>query len=195
MLNWLKGKLQSGRIATWNIQLASELEQMTASDVALVVVKGIDFCLSFRQHDDGIDGIIRAKVIEEPSKHLAEDGAQELYWKLEDILFAAQRELEPTLKQAKATLPATAYGNFAKGVALNHISLRLLMSRVSHAFKAADAKYIAKIGGSLRATRPLIDDAVKTFKADHIAAGISKEDGFYTFVRDSAYNYAATYPS
>jgi len=195
VLNWLKGKLQSGRIATWNIQLASELEQLTASDVALVVVKGIDFCLSFRQHDDGLDGIIRSKVIEEPSKHLADDGAQELYWKLEDILFAAQRELEPTLKQAKASLPPAAHGTFAKSVTLNHVSLRLLMSRVSHAFKAADAKYVAQIAKSLRTACPSIDDAVRIFKAEQIAAGIAKDDGYYTFVRDSAYNYAATYPS
>lgn len=158
----------------------------------MVVVKGIDFCLSFRQHEDGF---LISKAIEEPSKHLAHDGARELYAKLEDILLTAQRELEPTLERAKESLPPSLHGNFAKSVTLNHVSIRLLMSRVSHAFDSSDPKYLARVRDSLRAARPLIDDAVTVFKTEQAAAGITKDAGFYTFVRDMAYNYAATYPS
>lgn len=191
MRNWLIGKLQASRVANWNVQLALELKELSASEVALVLVKGIDFCLSFRQHENGF---VISKAIEEPSKHLADDGARELYGKLEDILLAAQRELKPTLEQAKASLPPSMHSNFAKNVALNHISLRLLMSRVSHVFKAADPRYIGEVRGSLRSALPLIEDAVTTFKTEQAAAGIIKDAGFYTFVRDMAYNYAVTYP-
>ena len=191
MLNWVTGRIQSGRIVTWNIQLASELKELPAAEVALVVVKAIDFCLSFRQHENGF---VISKAIEEPSKHLLDDGARELYGKLEDILFAAQRELKPMLERAKASLPTTMHDKFAESTALNHVALRLLMSRVSHAFKAADIKYIGQVSQCLRAALPSIDDAATVFKTEQSATGIAKDPGHYIFVRDMAYNYAATYP-
>lgn len=191
MRNWLIGKLQSNRIANWNVQLALELKKLPAPEAALVVVKAIDFCLSFRQHDNGL---VISKAIEAPSKHLADDGARELYGKLEDILLAAQQELEPTLKRAKGSLPPAAHANFAKSIALNHISLRLLMSRVSHVFKAADTRYVGEISACLRAALSSIDEAASTFEAEQRATGTTKDGSYYKFVRDAAYNYAASYP-
>jgi len=165
---------------------------MPSPEVALAVVKAIDFCLSFRQHEDGF---AISKAIEEPSKHLADDGARELYGKLEDILFAAQRELEPTLKRAKESLPPAAHANFAKSVALNHVSLRLLMSRVSHVFKAADPRYIGEVSACLRGALSSIDEAAAVFQAEQRATGTTKDASYYKFVRDAAYSYAASYPS
>jgi hypothetical protein len=191
VLKWFVGKLQANRIANWNVQLASEIGALSASEVALVVVKAIDFSLSFRQHEDGF---LVSKAIEEPSKHLTEDGARELYGKLEDILLAAQQSLEPTLKRAKESLPQTAHSNFAKSIALNHVSLRLLMSRVSHVFKAADLKYIGEVSACLRRALSSIDQAAAAFEAEQHATGAAKDGGFYKFVRDAAYNYAASYP-
>ena len=191
MRNWLIGKLQSNRIANWNVQLALELKKLPSPEIALVVVKAIEFCLSFRQHDNGI---VISKAIEEPSKHLADDGARELYGKLEDILLAAQQELEPTLKRAKDSLPPAAHANFAKSIALNHVSLRLLMSRVSHVFKAADPRYIGEISACLRAALSSIDEAAAIFEAEQRATGTTKDGGYYKFLRDAAYNYAASYP-
>lgn len=191
MWKWLIGKLQSNRIANWNVQLALELKKLAAPEVALVVVRAIDFCLSFRQHDNGL---IISKSIEEPSKHLADDGARELYGKLEDILLAAQQELEPTLRRAKKSLPPDAIDKFSRSIALNHISFRLLMSRVSNVFKAADPRYVGEISACLRSALSSIDEAAATFEVEQRATGISKDSSYYKFVRDAAYNYAASYP-
>ncbi|MGH9427125.1 MAG: hypothetical protein ACRD2L_12580 [Terriglobia bacterium] len=191
MRKWLIGKLQSNRIANWNVQLALELKKLPASEVALVVVKAIDFCLSFRQHENGF---LISKAIEEPSKHLADDGARELYGKLEDILLAAQQELKPTLERAKESLPPAAHANVAKSIALNHVSLRLLMSRVSHVFKSADPRYIGEVSACLRAALSSIDEAAAAFEAEQRATGTTKDGSYYKFVRDAAYNYAASYP-
>lgn len=191
MQNWLIRKLQSNRIANWNVQLALELKKLPAPEVALVVVKGIDFCLSFRRNENGF---VISKAIEEPSKHLNDDGARELYGKLEDILLSAQRELEPTLKRAKDSLPPTTYANFAKSIDLNHISIRLLMSRVSHAFKATDLKYVTEISACLRAALSSIDEAAAAFEAEQRASGTTNDDSYYRVIRDAAYNYATSYP-
>lgn len=191
MLKWFVGKLQANRTANWNVQLASEISALSASDIALVVVKAIDFSLSFRQHEDGF---LISKAIEQPSKHLTEDGARQLYGKLEDILLTAQQSLEPTLKRAKESLPQAAHADFAKSIALSHVSLRLLMSRVSHVFKAADPKYIREVSACLRSALSSIDQAAAAFEAEQRATGAVKDGGFYKFVRDAAYNYAASYP-
>lgn len=191
MRNWLIGKLQSNRITNWNVQLALELKKLPTPEVALVVVKAIDFCLSFRQHENGI---VISKAVEEPSKHLTDDGARELYGKLEDVLLAAQEELEPTLKRAKDSLPSAAHASFAKSIALNHISLRLLMSRVSHVFKTADPRYVGEISACLRVALSSIDEAAAAFEAEQRATGTTKDASYYKFIRDAAYIYAASYP-
>ncbi len=192
MFTWLKRRLQAGRIASWNAQLASELGDLTPVEVASVLVKGMDFAMSFRQHENGF---VVSKAIEEPSKHLASDGARELYGQLEEILLTAQAQAGPMLAGAKESLAPVQHAVFARSVELNHISLRLLMLRVARVINAADAQTITQVTKAVRGALPCLGVAVKQFEQEQRATGVTAVASHYTFLRDMAYNYAVTYPA
>ena len=46
----------------------------------------------------------------------------------------------------------------------------------------------------LRLALPSIEGAAEALMAEHKALGAAKREDYGTFIRDSAYNYAATYP-
>ncbi len=189
MLDWMKNKLQSGRLAATNLQLALELEELSPSEVASVVIGAIEFCLAFRESEDGF---FISKAIEEPST-IHPSQVKEIYGQLEDILISTQAQDQQMLERAKDRFGASFEANFSKRVARSNTSLRLLMSRISRRI-GADPERIAQISRCLRPALPMIDQEILTLQSEHSALGTEKDASYYSFVRNSAYGYAATYP-
>ena len=190
MLKWFTTKLQSSRIAAHNIQLAHELQELASAEVATVVVGAIEFCMTFRNSDSGV---LISRAIQEPSKLTAAD-AKELYGQLEDILLTALQQDKHLVARTKHRHGAIFHENFAKRVHLNNMSIRLLLSRISHVFDTTDAEQLTQVSQRLRLALPSIEGAAEALMAEHKALGAAKREDYGTFIRDSAYNYAATYP-
>ena len=191
MLNWIRTKLRSVRIAATIIQLESDLQTLSKNDIAYVVVCAIEFCLAFRNSSN--EGVFVSMAMEEPDR-LSPADASQLYHMLEDILLTGERRNKDFILQAKQRHGSTIHKDLDGKLRLSTNSIRLVMARLSCVFTTPNAKRINRISAYLRSASPLIDSTVKLVISEQAAIGREKSPGYYEHARNSAFVYATTYP-
>ena len=164
---------------------------MSAQDLAAVVVAGMEFCLGFRVSDDGV---MLAMAIKEPSR-LHPNDAEEIYFRLEEILQTGQRQNQVGLTRARERMGAVFAADLARRVSVNDVALRLLMTRVARVFDRSLDERVRQMEQRLFGALKYIDQAVADLKVAKSALGEVQIEEHWEFLRNSAYVYASSYSS
>lgn len=190
MFGWMTKKLKAGRISMSIAQLEHEIQALSPEERASVLVTAMHFCQSFV--DQGGEGVLIARAIENP-RSLSEEEAYSLYWNLESILMAGQKENEAAFSRAKERMGEKFAESFRKDMKNTEIAVRLLLSRVAAVVDRENRSKLSVVARCIDDAVPHVSEATKRLRLSQSLVGSPKGDSYYAGLDATARTYAFAY--
>lgn len=190
MFHWITRKLKARRIAMSIAQLEHELKVMPPAEIAIALVRAIEFSSSFAIEAN--KKISTEQAIGLPNSLNSED-AYALYWNLEGILMECQHKNAQAYARTKERLNSKLANGFRNDMKIIEVGLRLLLSRIAATIDRENKPKLQVIAHRLDQGVPLIGDAIKSIKLQHLAIGTLKPEEHYSNLEAGARLYAFSY--